>query len=79
MAKVSYAVREIEIKRGIDTNTKSGRGTGYAFCNMAIALGQFVGPIVAGSARVQVGWGRMTLVLGGIACVVGLLSRVTGG
>jgi hypothetical protein len=26
-------------------------GTGYAFCNMAIAIGQFVGPLIAGYAR----------------------------
>lgn len=74
MAEVSYAVREIEMKRGIDSRARSGMGTGYAFCNMAIALGQFIGPIIAGSARVKLGWEGMTLILGGTSCFVGVLS-----
>lgn len=78
MAEVSCAVREIETRHGINSKKKSGMGTGYAFCNMAIALGQFIGPIVAGCARVQVGWEGVTLVLGGISCIVGLLSLVMG-
>ncbi|KAJ5986942.1 hypothetical protein N7451_011307 [Penicillium sp. IBT 35674x] len=74
MAEVSDAVREIEVRRGINSNQKSGMGTGYAFCSMAIAIGQFVGPLVAGYARMALGWGGMTLVLGGTSGLVGLFS-----
>lgn len=74
MAEVSDAVRQIEAKEGIDSRKKSGMGTGYAFCNVAIALGQFLGPIVAGYARLGLGWGGMTLILGGISGFVGLVS-----
>jgi len=73
MAEISDAVRDIESKNGID-NRKSGMGTGYAFCNVAIAIGQFLGPIIAGYARLHLGWGGMTLILGGISGSVGLLS-----
>lgn len=74
MAEVSDAVREIEYKNGIDSRRRSGMGTGYAFCNVAIAIGQFVGPIVAGYARFGLGWGGMTLILGGMSGFVGLSS-----
>lgn len=74
MAEVSDAVREIESKNGIDNRTRSGMGTGYAFCNVAIAIGQFLGPLVAGYARLQLGWGGMTLILGGISGSLGFLS-----
>ncbi|KAJ5820971.1 uncharacterized protein N7525_010255 [Penicillium rubens] len=76
MAEVSDAVREIEVTRGVDPNQRSGMGTGYAFCNMAIAIGQFVGPLIAGYARLYLGWGGMTLVLGGTSAFIGLLSLI---
>ncbi|KAJ6191387.1 hypothetical protein N7519_001408 [Penicillium mononematosum] len=76
MAEVSDAVREIEVTHGVDPNQRSGMGTGYAFCNMAIAIGQFVGPLIAGYARLYLGWGGMTLVLGGTSAFIGLLSLV---
>lgn len=76
MAEVSDAVREIEVTIGIDSNQRSGMGTGYAFCSMAIAIGQFLGPLVAGYARLGLGWGGMTLILGGISGFVGLLSLI---
>ncbi|KAJ5089107.1 hypothetical protein N7532_007791 [Penicillium argentinense] len=65
MAEVSDAVREIEVTHGVDSSKRSGMGTGYAFCSMAIAIGQFVGPLIAGYARLGFGWGGMTLILGG--------------
>ncbi|KAJ5553031.1 hypothetical protein N7494_002409 [Penicillium frequentans] len=76
MAEVSDAVREIEMARGINSNQRSGMGTGYAFCSMAIAIGQFVGPLIAGYARMALGWGGMTLVLGGTSGLIGLLSLI---
>ncbi|KAJ5806254.1 uncharacterized protein N7503_003856 [Penicillium pulvis] len=76
MAEVSDAVRGIEVKHGINSNQKSGMGTGYAFCSMAIAIGQFVGPLIAGYARMALGWGGMTLVLGGTSGVVGFFSLI---
>lgn len=76
MAEVSDAVREIEVRHGINSNRKSGMGTGYAFCSMAIAIGQFVGPLIAGYARMALGWGGMTLVLGGTSGLVGLFSLI---
>lgn len=51
-------------------------GTGFAFCNMAIAMGQFIGPLVAGAAKVGIGWSAMTLILGISSCGVGLLSLI---
>jgi MFS family permease len=76
MAEVSDAVREIEVAHGIDSNQKSGMGTGYAFCSMAIAIGQFVGPLIAGYARLVLGWGGMTLILGGTSGLIGILSLI---
>lgn len=76
MAEVSDAVREIEMARGINSSQRSGMGTGYAFCSMAIAVGQFVGPLIAGYARMALGWGGMTLVLGGTSGLIGLLSLI---
>jgi MFS family permease len=76
MAEVSDAVRQIEVKKGIDSRKRSGMGTGYAFCNVAIALGQFLGPTIAGYARLGLGWGGMTLILGGISGFVGLVSLI---
>ncbi|KAJ6109660.1 hypothetical protein N7486_001895 [Penicillium sp. IBT 16267x] len=76
MAEVSDAVREIELTHGINSNKRSGMGTGYAFCSMAIAIGQFLGPLIAGYARLALGWGGMTLVLGGTSGFVGLLSLI---
>lgn len=74
MAEVSDAVQHIETKRKIDSQKKSGMGTGYAFCNVAIALGQFLGPLVAGYAKVGLGWGGMTLILAGTSGIVGISS-----
>lgn len=74
MAEVSDAVRQIETNNGINSRKRSGMGTGYAFCNVAIALGQFLGPIVAGYARLGLGWGGMTPILGGMSGFVGLVS-----
>ena len=74
MAEVSNAMREIESKNGIDNRTRSGMGTGDSFCNVSIAIGQFLGPLVAGYARLQLGWGGMTLILGGISGSLGFLS-----
>lgn len=76
MAEISDAVREIEMTHGINSNQRSGMGTGFAFCSMAIALGQFVGPLIAGYARLALGWGGMTLVLGGTSGLVGLFSLI---
>ncbi|OQE88590.1 hypothetical protein PENNAL_c0016G00339 [Penicillium nalgiovense] len=76
MAEVSDAVREIEMTHGVDPKQRSRMGTGYAFCNMAIAIGQFVGPLIAGYARLSLGWGGMTLVLGGTSAFIGLLSLI---
>jgi hypothetical protein len=76
MAEVSDAVREIEVTHGVGPNKRSGMGTGYAFCNMAIAIGQFVGPLIAGYARLYLGWGGVTLVLGGTSASIGLLSLI---
>lgn len=74
MVEVSDAVREIEHKNGIDGHKKSGMGTGYAFCNVSIALGQFLGPLIAGFAKLGLGWGGMSLILGGTSASVGLAS-----
>lgn len=76
MAEVSDAVREIEEAHGVNSNQRSGMGTGYAFCSMAIAIGQFVGPLIAGYARLAFGWGGMTLILGGTSGFIGLLSLI---
>lgn len=32
----------------------------YAFCIMAIAVGQSIGPLVAGFTRIDFGWSGMT-------------------
>lgn len=74
MVEVSDAVREIERKNGIDARKKSGMGTGYAFCSVSIALGQFLGPLIAGFAKLGLGWGGMSLILGGTSAFVGLAS-----
>jgi hypothetical protein len=61
MTEVSDSVRQIEAKHGIDSTKSSGMGTGFAFCNMATAMGQFIGPLVAGVAKVGLRWSAMTL------------------
>ncbi|KAJ6107167.1 hypothetical protein N7523_008490 [Penicillium sp. IBT 18751x] len=76
MAEVSDTVRAIEAKYNIDSKKSSGMGTGYAFCNMAIAIGQFVGPLIAGFMRIKYGWAGMTLTLGAFSACVGLLSLI---
>ncbi|KAJ5663872.1 hypothetical protein N7507_004603 [Penicillium longicatenatum] len=76
MAEVSDAVREIEVAHGIESNRKSGMGTVYAFCSMAIAIGQFVRPLIAGYARLVLGWGGMSLILGGTSGLIGILSLI---
>lgn len=68
MAEVSNAVRRIDARHGI-CEENSGQGQGYAFCNMAFAAGQFIGPVVGGLSKSQVGWGSMTLILG-ILCLI---------
>ena len=65
MAEVSNAVHEIEAKHGCESEG-SGMGRGYAFCNMAFAGGQFIGPVIGGLSRKHLGWGAMTLILAGI-------------
>lgn len=74
MGEVSAAVREIEAECGIESGISSGMGTGFALCNMAMATGQFVGPLIAGLAKIGLGWGNMTLILGGMTSSVGLVS-----
>ncbi|OJJ40654.1 hypothetical protein ASPWEDRAFT_22816 [Aspergillus wentii DTO 134E9] len=76
MTEVSDAIREIEVLLGVQSGKSSGMGTGYAFCNMAMATGQFIGPVLAGSTKLGLGWGMMAFILGGINCAVGLLSLV---
>jgi hypothetical protein len=76
MAEVSDAVRHIEAKYGVDSTKGSGMGTGFAFCNMAIAMGQFIGPLIAGAVKVGLGWSAMNLILGLSSCGVGLLSFI---
>ncbi|KAJ5148528.1 hypothetical protein N7448_000106 [Penicillium atrosanguineum] len=76
MAEVSDTVRAIEAKHDVDSQKSSGMGTGYAFCNMAIAIGQFVGPLVAGFTRIKFGWAGMTFTLAAFSCCVGLLSLI---
>lgn len=71
MAEVSNAVHEIEAKHGCDS-ASSGMGRGYAFCNMAFAGGQFIGPVIGGMTRGQLGWGAMTLILAGICLGAGV-------
>ncbi|CAI7659143.1 unnamed protein product [Penicillium bialowiezense] len=74
MAEVSDSVRQIEARHGIDSSKSSGMGTGFAFCNMAIAAGQFIGPLIAGVTRLGFGWSVMTFMLGILSLVVGLVS-----
>ena len=76
MAEVSDSVRQIEARHGIDTSKSSGMGTGFAFCNMAIAAGQFIGPLIAGVTRLGFGWSVMTFMLGILSGGVGLVSFV---
>lgn len=68
MAEVSNAVRRIEARHGI-SEENSGQGQGYAFCNVAFAAGQFIGPVVGGVSNSKVGWPSMTLILG-ILCLI---------
>ncbi|KAK9850236.1 hypothetical protein MYU51_012655 [Penicillium brevicompactum] len=76
MAEVSDSVRQIEARHGVDTSKSSGMGTGFAFCNMAIAAGQFIGPLIAGVTRLGFGWSVMTFMLGILSGGVGLVSFV---
>jgi MFS family permease len=76
MAEVSDSVRQIEAKHGVDSTKSSGMGTGFAFCNMAIAMGQFIGPLIAGATKSELGWSAMTLILGTFSCGVGLFSLI---
>lgn len=76
MAEVSDSIRHIEAKHGIDAKQSSGMGTGFAFCNMAIATGQFVGPLMAGTVKSALGWSATTYLLGLLSCSVGLLSLI---
>lgn len=76
LAEVSESIRQIEARHGIDPDTSSGMGTGFAFCNMAIAAGQFIGPLIAGVAKIGLGWSTMTIMLGVLSCSVGLVSFI---
>ncbi|CAG8411246.1 unnamed protein product [Penicillium salamii] len=76
LAEVSESIRQIEARHGIDPDTSSGMGTGFAFCNMAIATGQFIGPLIAGVAKIGLGWSTMTIMLGVLSCSVGLVSFI---
>ncbi|CAG8012940.1 unnamed protein product [Penicillium salamii] len=79
LAEVSESIRQIEARHGIDPDTSSGMGTGFAFCNMAIAAGQFIGPLIAGVAKIGLGWSTMTIMLGVLSCSVGLVSFIVNG
>ncbi|CAG8882740.1 unnamed protein product [Penicillium egyptiacum] len=74
MGDVSNAVRKIESLQGIAEENSSGLGRAYALCNMAFAAGQTLGPIAGGFIKRELGWGFMTLVLGVLCLVAGLLS-----
>ncbi|CAG7983795.1 unnamed protein product [Penicillium olsonii] len=76
LAEVSESVRQIEVRNGVDSDKSSGMGTGFAFCNMAIATGQFIGPLMAGVARIGLGWSTMTIMLGVLSSTVGLVSFI---
>lgn len=77
MAEVSGTVRAIDAKYNVDSQKLSGIGTVYAFGdNMAIATGQFVGPLIAGFTIITFAWARMTLTLGAFSSCVGLLSLI---
>lgn len=71
MAEVSNAVHEIEEKHGAGEAQGSGMGRGYAFCNMAFAAGQFVGPVLGGFSKGHFGWEVMTIILAGLCFVAG--------
>lgn len=72
MAEVSNAVHEIEEKHGTGETQGSGMGRGYAFCNMAFAAGQFVGPVLGGFSKGHLGWGAMTIILAGLCLISGV-------
>lgn len=72
MAEVSNAVLDIEEKHGASESEGSGMGRGYAFCNMAFAAGQFIGPVLGGMSKGQLGWGAMTLILAGLCLLAGV-------
>ena len=74
MAEVSNAVRKIETRHGFTEEDSSGQGRGYAFCNIAFAAGQFIGPILGGLSKSGLGWGVMTLTLAAMCLVAGIPS-----
>lgn len=74
MAEVSNAVRNIEARHGFTEEDSSGQGRGYAFCNIAFATGQFIGPILGGLSKSGLGWGVMTLTLAVMCLVAGIPS-----
>lgn len=74
MGYVPNAVRKIESLHGITEGKGSGQARGYALCNMAFAAGQTLGPMAGGFITRELGWGWMTLVLGILCLVAGLLS-----
>ncbi|KAJ5923968.1 hypothetical protein N7466_008155 [Penicillium verhagenii] len=73
IGNIPNAVQRIVSLYGI-TEKGSGEGRGYAFCNMAFAGGQAVGPVLGGIVKQKLGWSSMTLVLGGLCLVAGVIS-----
>ncbi|KAJ5646049.1 hypothetical protein N7490_002421, partial [Penicillium lividum] len=70
---VPNAIQKIEGLYGV-TEKGSGQGRGYAFCNMAFAGGQAIGPVLAGLLKHKVGWAGMTLSLAGLCFFAGILA-----
>ncbi|KAJ5899991.1 hypothetical protein N7495_004735 [Penicillium taxi] len=73
MGDVPHAVQKITDLHGI-SDESSGQGRAYAFCNMAFAAGQAVGPVLGGLAKHKLGWGFMTMLLAFLCLIAGILS-----
>ncbi|CAG8938921.1 unnamed protein product [Penicillium salamii] len=79
MIEVSQVVDDYEAENPGAFGDKSPIAQSYALFNMAFAGGQLLGPLIAGTIRVNAGWGVMTLVLAIASGATALLFAFLGG
>ena len=79
LAEITKSITELESKHPGIYGKSKGFGQGYGLFNVGFSIGSLIGPFQAGGTKDNSGWGMMTLSIGILCFLVGVIAFLFAG
>ena len=79
LAEITKSITELESKHPGIYGKSKGFGQGYGLFNVGFSIGSLIGPFQAGGTKDNSGWGMMTLSIGILSFLVGVIAFLFAG